>query len=100
MIITMVNTAKVVAIFGVLVFLQVVSCALARHHADLGNSLGSIQTGTMTVDGYEEGEEGGGPAAWHIPQRRGFADNAAYRAVRGRGAVSQFYRRLQHANWA
>ncbi|KAM3245218.1 hypothetical protein ACQJBY_056502 [Aegilops geniculata] len=57
------NTAKVVAIFGFLVFLQVVSCAVARHHAHLGNSLAGIQTGTMTVDGYEEGEEGGGPAA-------------------------------------
>ena len=63
MIITMANSAKVVAIFGVLVFLQAVSCAVARHQADLGSSLASVQAGTMTVDGYEEGEEGGGPAA-------------------------------------
>ncbi|XBH81484.1 hypothetical protein VPH35_107054 [Triticum aestivum] len=58
----MANTAKVVAILGILVFLQVVSCAVARH-SDPGTSLASVQAGTMTVDGYEEGEEGGGPAA-------------------------------------
>ncbi|XBI50167.1 hypothetical protein VPH35_113619 [Triticum aestivum] len=59
----MANTAKVVAIFGVLVFLQAVSCAFARHHSDPETSLASVQAGTMTVDGDEEGEEGGGPAA-------------------------------------
>ncbi|XBH81472.1 hypothetical protein VPH35_107042 [Triticum aestivum] len=59
----MANTTKVVAILGVLVFLQAVSCVVARHHADPGASLAGLQAGTMTVDGYEEGEEGGGPAA-------------------------------------
>ncbi|KAE8803995.1 putative ripening-related protein 7 [Hordeum vulgare] len=57
------NNTKVVAIFGVLVFLQAVSCAVARHHADQLTPLTGVQSGTMTLDGYEEGEEGGGPAA-------------------------------------
>ena len=59
----MANTTKVVAILGVLVFLQVVSCTIARHHAVPGSSLASVHAGTMTLDGYELGEEGGGPAA-------------------------------------
>ena len=59
----MANTTKVVAILGVLVFLQVVSCTIARHHAVPGSSLASVHAGPRTLDGYEQGAEGGGPAA-------------------------------------
>ncbi|XP_073358339.1 putative ripening-related protein 6 [Aegilops tauschii subsp. strangulata] len=57
------NNTKVMATFGVLVFLQAVSCAMAWHHADPRTSLAGVQAGMMMMNGYEEGDEGGGPTA-------------------------------------
>ncbi|XP_047049170.1 putative ripening-related protein 7 [Lolium rigidum] len=59
----MANSTKVALLFaGILVFLQV-SCAVCRPHTTPGTSFLVNVPATMTVNGFQEGEGGGGPAA-------------------------------------
>ena len=59
----MAKTTKVAAIFGILVFLQV-SCAVSGPHTPEILSLGNVNVpAVMTVNGFQQGEGGGGPAA-------------------------------------
>jgi hypothetical protein len=53
--------AKFVAVMAMLVILlEVSTCAVARHHAKPGGGGGT--PGIMTVNGFQKGEDGGGPA--------------------------------------
>ena len=58
----MANATKVAAIFGILVFLQV-SCAVSGPHTPEILSLDNVNVpAVMTVNGFQQGEGGGGPA--------------------------------------
>jgi hypothetical protein len=53
--------AKFVAVMAMLVILlEVSTCVVARHHAKPGGGGGT--PGIMTVNGFQKGEDGGGPA--------------------------------------
>ncbi|XBI15009.1 hypothetical protein VPH35_057507 [Triticum aestivum] len=62
----MASTTNAAVIFGILVFLQV-SCAVSRHPAEgkfeLRQNVPANVPAVMTVNGFQEGEGGGGPAA-------------------------------------
>ncbi|VAI34168.1 unnamed protein product [Triticum turgidum subsp. durum] len=55
-------SAKLVLVAALVILLQASTCAVGRHHHHAKPDPGGTP-GIMTVNGFEKGQEGGGPAA-------------------------------------